>query len=464
MRTYYSVKELLSSIGPYVDVKDEKCSITDEKRFKEVVIDELAYNMALSADPDIREAIAYVVWNTAQQLGVFPSSIHMFYKSRGKGVYSGLTVPAINIRGLTYLVARAIIKTALQNDSAAFIFEIAKSEIGYTNQRPIEYATICLAAAIKEGFSGPIFIQGDHFQAKASSYFKESDKEIHALKALIKEAIDAGFYNIDIDSSTLVDLNRPTIIEQQRNNFEVAASLTQFIREFEPDGITVSVGGEIGEVGKKNSTPEELRAFMQGYNDTLKKMNSGMVGLSKISVQTGTSHGGVVLPDGSIAKVNLDFDTLATLSKIARDEFEMSGAVQHGASTLPEEAFHRFPETETAEVHLATGFQNIIYDHPALPAELRNEIYSWMKNELSKEWKEGWTEDQFIYKTRKKGFGPFKKRFLDLPEKNLSPIREKLEETFDFLFRKLRVNGTKKLISEHTTIKEVKKSRPKSLS
>lgn len=463
MKTFDSVDKLLSSIKGCINAGKDRVEIKDKDSLRKDVIDQLAYNMAISKDQGIREAIAYIVWESSRQLGIYPSSIHEFYESRGKGAYSGLTVPAINIRGLTYLVARSIIKTAIKNETGAFIFEIAKSEIGYTDQRPMEYATICLCAAIKEGFSGPVFIQGDHFQAKASNYFKEPEKEIESLKSLIKEAVDAGFYNIDIDSSTLVDLSKPTVLEQQKNNYDVAAILTKYIREIEPDGITVSVGGEIGEVGKKNSTPEELRAFMKGYNETLKKLAPGRAGLSKISVQTGTSHGGVVLPDGTIAKVKLDFETLATLSKIARDEMGMGGAVQHGASTLPEEAFHKFPETETCEVHLATGFQNIIYDHPALPGNLREEIYAWIKKELAGEWKEGLTEDQFIYKTRKKGFGPFKKRLLDLPEKNLGPISEKMEETFDFLFKQLKVNKTRELISQHISIKEIKRERPKSL-
>ena len=57
-----------------------------------------------------------------------------------------------------------------------------------------------------------------------------------------REAIEAGFYNIDIDSSTVVDLSKPTEEEQQRNNFTIAAEITAMIREIEPRGITVSVG------------------------------------------------------------------------------------------------------------------------------------------------------------------------------------------------------------------------------
>jgi fructose/tagatose bisphosphate aldolase len=375
----------------------------------------------------------------------------------GRGV-TGFTVPAINLRGLTYDSARAVMRAVIKNNVGAFIFEIARSEIVYTEQRPREYATVILAAAIKEGFKGPLFIQGDHFQFSAKKFKESPDKETNAIKDLTMEAIEAGFYNIDIDSSTLVELEKPNILEQQRNNYTAAANVTEFIRQKEPKGITISVGGEIGEVGGKNSTLEELRGFMDGYLATLKKINPKLKGLSKISVQTGTSHGGVVLPDGSIAKVKLDFDTLKTLSKFARDEYGMSGAVQHGASTLPAEAFHRFPETETAEVHLATEFQNMIYENPAFPKELRDEIYAYLHKECADEKKPDQTEEQFIYKTRKKGFGPFKKKMWDMPTAVRERIGADLENKFAFLFQKLNVVNTKGLVDKY--IKLVKVSKP----
>ena len=77
-------------------------------------------------------------------------------------------------------------------------------------------------------------------------------------------------------------------------------------------------------------------------------------------------HGGVPLPDGGVAEVKLDFEVLRELGVVAR-EYGLAGAVQHGASTLPDELFHRFPAVETAEIHLATGFQNALYEHPAFP-------------------------------------------------------------------------------------------------
>src|SRR5213076_3441861 len=196
------------------------------------------------------------------------------------------------------------VRAAKKLNAGAFIFEIARSEIGYTEQRPHEYAAVVLAAALREGFTGPLFIQGDHVQVNAKKYAVDPEAEIAAVRGLIEEELAAGFYNIDVDTSTLVDLSQPTLDTQQRVNVERAAELTKFIRDREPPGVTVSVGAEIGEVGGKNSDVHELRAFMDGYGRALARLEGGpYTGISKISVQTGTSHGGVVLPDGSIAKV-----------------------------------------------------------------------------------------------------------------------------------------------------------------
>ena len=117
----------------------------------------------------------------------------------------------------------------------------------------------------------------------------------------------------------------------------------------------------------------------------------------------------------------------------------MGGAVQHGASTLPDEAFDRFPQVGALEVHLATGFQNIIYDSPYFPKELLNEISSHLWEKYSSERKQGETEEQFLYKTRKKAFGDFKKEMWSLSEENLVGIMDALEERFSLIFRKLNV-------------------------
>lgn len=421
-------------------------------------MDDLIYEAVFETDDEKKRSYLTFIKEVAKATGAIPSSIQGLYEEMGRN-YPNFTVPAINIRGLTYDVARAIFRKAIEKDVGAFIFEIARSEIGYTKQRPLEYAAVILAAAVREGFTGPVFIQGDHFQLVRKNYLSDPYAETGYVKGLIKEAIEAEFYNIDIDSSTLVDLERPTVKEQQRPNFEKTAELAEYVRSLQPEGIDISIGGEIGEIGGKNSTPDELRAYLDGFNETFK----GKKGLSKLSVQTGTTHGGVVLPDGSLAKVKIDFDTLRILSELARKEYGLSGCVQHGASTLPEEAFNMFPETGTSEVHLATGFQNIIYDSKYLPEEFRREVYDFIKREYAKEWKEGQTEEQFIYSTRKKGFGPIKKRWWDLPVEVREPIMKELEERFGLLFNRLRVEGTTDIVRRTVRPVIVKKEIPEGL-
>ena len=308
-----------------------------------------------------------------------------------------------------------------------------------------------LAAALREGWKGPVFLQGDHFQTNAKKMKTDPAREVKAIEDLILEAIAAQFYQIDIDTSTLVDLSRPTVEEQQRPNFENCVHFTRFIRQHQPAEVEISVGGEIGEVGKENTTPEEFRAYMQGYSKGL----SGAKGIAKVSIQTGSAHGGMVAADGSLQRMSVDFSAIETISRIAREEYGLAGAVQHGASTLPESDFGLFPKAQAAEIHLATGFQNMVFDHPALPGLLRETIYRWLGDHAADERKPGETPEQFLYKTRKKALGPFKQNLWDLPVGTREAISGDLEAKFDFLFEKLGAGDTRKHVERYVHPVEV---------
>ena len=158
---------------------------------------------------------------------------------------------------------------------------------------------------------------------------------------------------------------------------------------------------------------------------------------------------GNLAPDGSVVRVAIDFEVLRTISKIAREEYGLAGAVQHGASTLPPEYFGHFPDHDCAEIHLATDFMNTVYDHPAFPYPLKREIERWLDENAAEERKRGETEWQFLYRTRKKAIGPYKEQVWNLPEGTRAAIRETLEQKFSFLFRKLRVDGSRALISRY---------------
>jgi hypothetical protein len=129
--------------------------------------------------------------------------------------------------------------------------------------------------------------------------------------------------------------------------------------------------------------------------------------------------------------------------------------VQHGASTLPDSAFHNFPRTETAEIHLATNFQTMLYDR--LPGELREEIYEWLRENANDERKAADSDEQFFYKTRKKALGPFKKRFWDLDESVKRELAAAYDAKFNFLFTQLGIPGTAEAVAKY--VKPVRQHR-----
>ena len=78
--------------------------------------------------------------------GLFFASIQNLYDEMGKK-YGGFTVPAVNVRGFTFDFARAVFRSAMKNKVGPFVFEIARSEMGYTKQTPGQFATAIIAAA-----------------------------------------------------------------------------------------------------------------------------------------------------------------------------------------------------------------------------------------------------------------------------------------------------------------------------
>jgi fructose/tagatose bisphosphate aldolase len=451
-----SVSDLLSRLSGIVHIHHGELEIVDPARLRADGIRDLAWTAAFGADPATVEAAQWIVWEAAQALGARSASIHDLYMARARGEVSGFTVPAINIRAQTFDMARIVYETATTYDVRAVLLELARSEQTYTFQRPIDYSTAVLAGAIAANWRGPVFLQGDHYQFNAKKYAADQETMTEEIRRACRLAIDAGYRNIDIDASTLVDLSKPNADEEQRENYQRTAELVALIRALEADGVTVSIGGEIGEVGKANSNEAELRAYLDGLRRELERGAPGAVGISKVSVQTGTSHGGMVMPDGSVGLVAVDFGVHERLGAVARDEYGLAGTVQHGASTLPDELFHRFRDVETAEIHLATGFQNALYGHPAFPRELHEQIEAWCFVNALDERKADQTDQQFVYTSRKKAIGPFKRQLWDLSTKD--EILTSQAQKIAFLFHELGVENSRDMVERY--VKPVVWHRP----
>ncbi len=397
----------------------------------------------LLGTPSEKQTASAQIYQAAATAGIRISSIAELYEAIAQGqVAQQFSVPAVNVRGLTMLTAAAIFRAAQQGDVGAFIFELARSEMGYTQQPPAVYVPLILAGALEAGWTGPVFIQGDHYQAKAASSGVPVAGEIAAIKDLIRTSLAAGMLNIDIDMSTLVDLEKATVAEQQIPNVQHTNELMSYIRSLE-SGIEISVGGELGHIGGTNSTKEECEVFL-----------SQVAGLRKLSIQTGTEHGGVVNADGTLAKMTVDFNLHKELTDFIRPTFGLAGTVQHGASTLPDEAFARLPQVKTVEVHLATGIQNLVFDHAAFPQDLTKQFADWIFEKRAAERKEGMSDAQLVYRERKRAWGKFKRELWELPTDAVEQISQAVEWRMGEFFNWLGVKGTRSLVDGLITHQE----------
>lgn len=424
-------------------------TLASAKRPSDEMIDRWARTAALG-EPDARAIAIWAIREAALAAGIVPASIQGLYMAAADGKWSNKTVPAMNLRGWSYNTIRSVFRAAKPMDAQLFIFEQSITEQQFAEQPPVEYTAAALAAALREGFVGPVFMQADHDQVNPKAYAADPQKEIQRLKDMMKTQLEADFFNIDIDASTVVDLSLPTVEDQQRLNAELTALFTEHVRSLEPKGVTVSLGAEIGEVGHHNTTAEELRAFMTVYPQALGKSGKTLEGVSKISVNSGTYHGGKVQPDGTLAPVNVEYSVLSTITSICQKEFRMAGAVQHGASTLRGDQLSQMPANGAIEVHLALGFNNLIFDHPSLPQAMKDEIRDYTFKHHSHERAAGETDAQFVYNLRKKAWKIMKQRFWDLPENIQADVMASLQKMFSDMFTWMNIQNTRELVAKHT--------------
>jgi len=473
---FFNIEKFIS--GVLEIISDRQVKIINENKLRKEFIDKLVFETTFNPDKEAVERCRQLIRNIANNQGIILGSVYEYYKKKARDNRK-VTIPAINVRGMAYNTARAVFEAARKDKVNSLILEIAKSEIEYTDQRPAEYATSILAAAIKEGYQGHLFLQGDHFQINANKYKEDPVKERENIKRLIREAIEAGFYQIDLDMSTLVDWSQTDYDAQQKTNYKETAFLTAYVRDIEKEfgldklGIIINLGGEIGEIGKgiqgRNSTAEDLRAFMKGYLEELailsKERGRQLEGITKIAVQSGTQHGGIRDEKGNLIKgIKVSFNTLAELGKIAREEYGLAGVVQHGASTLNPCCFVLFTGQPSpkgfeiseellskenakllagnpvAEVHLATAYQDTILDHPVFPKELAERIKKWVLENHSP--KEGEDQEKAYISNRKNAWGPFKFELWSLPSKIQDALRKTLVKQFsEDVFKNLGIKN-----------------------
>lgn len=398
-------------------------------------LDEMARQLAFAA-PAQQQALLAQLRKAALAQGIVPSSISPVYRALAREQLAPLTVPAFNLRGLTYPVARALFRSMATHQAGPVMFELAPSEAREGRQSFTEYAAMVVAAALRENYRGPLFLQGDHF-----GLYEGSQAEEQQVAGYCREALDAGFGQIDLDASALT--SHDPAIPFHQPNAQTIARLAQIIRSH-PEGGRCCLGAEVGEIGGANTSPDDLLAFMAELQQWLPP---GLLGIEKLSVQTGTTHGGVVNADGSLGPMPLDLTLVGQLAQTVRRQFGLAGVVQHGASTLSVDQLAQLPPLGVIEVHLATGIQNRIFDHPLFPAELTARMQQEMVGVVDAESGRVHSSDhlslkQRFYSARWRAWGVYKAALWNLPEDLQNRLAHDLEDWFGQVLMALRVAGT----------------------
>jgi hypothetical protein len=256
---------------------------------------------------------------------------------------------------------------------------------------------------------------------------------------------------IDLDAGSLTGPDDGP--EGQATSARTSAVATGLVRALATADLDLVIGAEVGEIGGRNTTPRQLQSFMEGY---LAALAPGTRGMDKISVQTGTAHGGIVSASGSLERMPLDLELVARLSTLARASYGLPGLVQHGASTLAVEQLGALPGAGVCEVHLATQIQNLVFDHPAFPAALRAQMIERVPLMVaeaehgpgagSAAGSEQSSPAQRFYQGRWLCWGAFKADLWGLPEATRSAFREALADWAREIMQALQIAGRRALL------------------
>ncbi len=406
-------------------------------------LQKMALDLALAL-PSEKSEKAACLREITRSAGVFPASIHDFYTANLRQEVPAMAVPAINIRGMTFDIACAAWRAAQKSQAGPIIFELAPYEMVSGSQDFAEYCTIIQAAAVHEGYAGPVFLQGDLFQV-------DTGEDLPYIKEMIISAIRAGMYNLDINASPLINQDGESPLEQQVRNGRIIAELTSFALDNSPAGIHPSIGGEVGGLERNNTTIQDLQAFMNVFSGSF---SNSAGGLDKVSARTGTVLGGIIGTDGSISDMPIDLELVVQLSQKLRQDYSIAGLVQHGASTLRVPSLARLAASGVIEVHLGTQIQNIVFDHPAFPAELieymRVSLFTSKARpaEITK-LAPSQSREQRFYHSRLNAWGMFKENLWILPDDIRVEITSALQIWFENLFSVLNVAGKRDYISKY---------------
>jgi fructose/tagatose bisphosphate aldolase len=450
---FETMEDFRSALDGVLEVHNDEVRIIDQARFRNRTIDQLVYNAVFQPYDDWREFIHWLIRESAAVMEVHPASLYSFYEAEGKGLIPRMTVPACNLRTLSYDLARPCFRAAHQQNAGPLLFQLSQLEFAFTEQSPSEFASCVLAAAIKEGHVGPVFLQVDRLSGDEASM---REHELDIAKSFIDESINAGFYNFILEATRLFEPDRPTESEQLRACVDATALLGAYIRECQPAGVTICLGGEVPRLVEDNFQAELARAYMDEFLTAVRTRQPQAEGLSKVSLGT---HSEVYQESQGASQVQEDFAAVNDLGEILRRGYHLAGSVMHDVSGLPDELLDKLAQSGICEVHLASRIQNLVLDHPQFPTDLKEEMYTRLDN-MSREINAAHDAEYYRAK-RKYALFAFKRALWDMPTEVREAIGADLEAEMADRIGRLGLINSERPMLDNMRIQRVHPEVPK---
>lgn len=313
-KSFEKINELLG-----FEIIDNKSSLISENidKFKLKIPSLLDKPEGLIKD-NIRH-LFYIIYRICWMQGIYFSSLQKMNQSQGnQSAFSKICIPVFDISELTFEQLQELTKaihgeSSKKNSLAAFCIDFAlDGEVDL----PVQLSRIT-AVALLHGYQGPLFLQADQLKFDALRFENDRENLLDELKSKTKQAIRFGIFNINYDASQLVDEEASRISEKMLMNLKMVALGTNlWVRNFQPNGMVVSVSGNLG--GSDGSLPGEadVKEFLQRLLKEGSRLRFGVTGddISKIEIP--------------VTKINQESVSLINqLNEVIRRDIKLGGVV-----------------------------------------------------------------------------------------------------------------------------------------
>ncbi len=359
-----SASEIFSALKEFIDFDVDSVVVRDQKRFRDFILDRLVKWALTHPDLEARGHLSWLLRTVAQNSGVVPSSRAAFYTKKGKGSFDRMTIPVFEISGLTYEGARQLFRSAGANNARAFVLSIPREEAQKSARAVDNFVTIGLAAALREGVTGPLFFEAA-LPLRKGPYENDPSGEWSALKTLAKNAVAAGVFNFRIDMSPLTEFSGATFEDQHAANADRTVDLIRVIRDVEPKEVSISIAGTLVTAPQRMPGIDDLRAFLDRVIRELKVEARNPIGLSHLLLG-GVNEKFVTPPPFVPAPEDKrPVWEMEQCSELATSAYHLAGISVVGEETWSDAFYEYFPRANAAEfvwkrtetADLISGFQ-----------------------------------------------------------------------------------------------------------